>query len=110
MLSEGIDQSDLDRAEELLNAFCRNVAPLYKDNLMSVNVHNPTHRVTFVKSWGPLWGWSCFACESFNGEITKAIHGTGNSVEKYFGFFMPKNAFRKMCKKCALMECMTHKS
>lgn len=50
LLSEGIDQSDLDRAEELLNAFCRNVAPLYMDNLMSLNVHNLTHLVTFVKS------------------------------------------------------------
>lgn len=95
LLSEGIDQSDLDRAEELLNAFCRNVAPLYMDNLMSLNVHNLTHLVTFVKSWGPLWGWSCFAFESFNGEITKAIHGTGNVCREVFWFLHAQKRVQK---------------
>lgn len=84
LLREGISSQDLRRADQLLQTFVRNVQVLYGERFMSLNVHNLTHMVQFVKSWGPLWAWSCFAFESFNGEIKKSVHGTGNVCKQIF--------------------------
>jgi len=87
LLSEGITTNDLKRADTLLNFFVTNAAHLYGKNIVSLNVHNLTHLVHFVKMWGPLWCWSCFPFESFNGEIKKNIHGTGNVCRQIFWTF-----------------------
>lgn len=93
--SEGISSSDFTRAETLLNAFCSNMSTLYGNHLMSLNVHNLTHLTSFVKLWGPLWCWSCFAFESFNGEIKKCIHGTGNVCREVFWFLQAQKRVTK---------------
>ncbi|XP_053398883.1 uncharacterized protein LOC123556697 [Mercenaria mercenaria] len=84
LLQEGISPQDLQRAKLLLQAFVRNMQILYGERFMSLNVHNLTHMVRFVELWGPLWAWSCFCFESFNGEIKKSIHGTGNVCNQIF--------------------------
>lgn len=84
LLSEGLSFQDLERADVLLRKFVSNVQKLYGDNAMSLNVHNLTHLTHFVKQWGPLWGWSCFAFESFNGEIKRSVHGTGIVCKQIF--------------------------
>jgi len=84
LLTEGLTSDDLARAELLLGTFVKNVQRLYGDNAMSLNVHNLTHLVHFVKQWGPLWAWSCFSFESFNGEIKRSVHGTGNVCRQIF--------------------------
>ncbi|KAL5020963.1 hypothetical protein ScPMuIL_000118 [Solemya velum] len=84
LLQEGINMQDLHRAKQLLQAFVTNVEQLYGKKFMSLNVHNLIHTVNLVELWGPLWAWSCFCFESFNGEIKKAIHGTGNVCRQIF--------------------------
>ncbi|KAL5011498.1 hypothetical protein ScPMuIL_004363 [Solemya velum] len=84
LLTTGLSSEDLQRAELLLNKFVENVQTLYGENAMSLNVHNLTHLVYFVRQWGPLWAWSCFSFESFNGEIKKSVHGTGNVCKQIF--------------------------
>ncbi|XP_033725139.1 LOW QUALITY PROTEIN: uncharacterized protein LOC117315101 [Pecten maximus] len=78
LLTEGISSDDLTRADALLRTFVSNIQRLYGKECMSLNVHNLTHLMPFVKLWGPLWVWSCFPYESFNGEIKRSIHDTGN--------------------------------
>lgn len=61
------------------------MAPLYGEETCGLNVHNLSHIVECVENWGPLWAYSCFSFESFNGEISKAIHRMGNvSGEVYW--------------------------
>ncbi|KAL5016040.1 hypothetical protein ScPMuIL_005629 [Solemya velum] len=55
------------------------------DLLQLIQLHLPDNNiVNLVELWGPLWAWSCFCFESFNGEIKKAIHGTGNVCRQIF--------------------------
>ena len=41
-----------------------------------LNVHNLAHICTNVRSWGPLWCYSCFRFEDLNGDCVKAVHGS----------------------------------
>lgn len=41
-----------------------------------MNLHMPIHFSKFVRSWGPLWCYSCFGFESMNGHLRKNCHGT----------------------------------
>ena len=84
LFQEGITQEELERAETLLHTYVANVQQLYGERFMSLNVHNLTHMANCVKLWGPLWAWSCFCFESFNGEIKKSIHGNGNVCKQIF--------------------------
>lgn len=60
-------------------------------------MHNLTHIVDCVRKWGPLWAWSCFAYESFNGEIKQGVHGTGNVCRQIFWAFQAqKRIFHTM--------------
>ena len=34
-----------------------------------MNVHLLCHLVDCVTNWGPLWAYSCFTFESFNGQL-----------------------------------------
>lgn len=84
LLTTGLSPEDLKRAELLLEKFVENVPTLYGHNANSLNVHNLTHLVHFVRQWGPLWAWSCFSFESFNDEIKKSVHETGNVCKQIF--------------------------
>ena len=68
-------------------------------------MHNLTHTVDCVRKCGPLWAWSCFAYESFNGEIKQGVHGEikqgvhgiGNVCRQIFWVFQAqKRIFRTM--------------
>lgn len=87
MLSEGISKEDLRRADVLYRHFVEQSGNIYGQQLLSLNMHNLTHTVDCVKMWGPLWAWSCFSFESFNGEIKRGIHGTGNVCRQIFWAF-----------------------
>lgn len=78
LLQEKITAKDLNRCKKLLDVFYKCMAPLYGEETCGLNVHNLSHIVECVENWGPLWAYSCFSFESFNGEISKAIHGKGN--------------------------------
>ncbi|KAK3108699.1 hypothetical protein FSP39_013625 [Pinctada imbricata] len=67
------------------------MSSLYGDVVCGINVHNISHIVDCVENWGPLWTFSCFSFESFNGEITRSIHGKGNvSGEVYWAVHCEK--------------------
>ena len=46
------------------------------ENGCTMNVHSLRHLVTCVRNWGPLWAYSCFTFESFNGLLKSRFHGT----------------------------------
>ena len=57
---------------------------LLDDRRCGLNVHNCIHLPDFVRNWGPMWAWSCFGFESFNGSIIKQVHGTRNACSQVF--------------------------
>ena len=84
LLGEGISEMELQRAHSLLCAFVKHTEKLYGQAALGLNFHNLTHLVSCVRRWGPLWAWSCFCFESFNGELKKSVHGTGNVCKQIF--------------------------
>jgi hypothetical protein len=49
---------------------------LVGENGCTMNVHSLKHLTTCVRNWGPLWAYSCFTFESFNGQLKARFHGT----------------------------------
>ena len=41
-----------------------------------MNVHLLSHLAETVRSWGPLWAYSCFSFEGMNGYMKTFFHGT----------------------------------
>ncbi len=79
LLGDSISDTDLQRAEELLNSFYQQFTTLYEEGTCGLNVHNVgAHLVFFVRMWGPLWAWSCFAFEDWNAALLQGVHGTGD--------------------------------
>lgn len=76
LLQREIKQHELDRAHFLLKLFVRDFPILYGERAASYNVHQLLHLVLSVRRWGPLWAWSAFAFENFNGRLTRLSHGT----------------------------------
>ena len=72
------------RARLLLETFVKHFATCYGVGNMGQNIHNLGHLVDCVEEWDPLWTFSCFGFESFNGEILKTVHGTGNVCNQIF--------------------------
>ena len=84
LLGDAISPADLARAESLLTIFIKQLGTCYGKENVGMNVHNLGHLVDGVRQWGPLWAYSCFGFESFNGEILKSVHGTGNVCNHIF--------------------------
>jgi hypothetical protein len=105
LLSEGIANQDLNRADLLLKLFVQNMENLYGEETLSLNIHNLTHSVDIVQQWGPLWGYSCFPFESFNGEIKQSVHGTGNVCRQIFWSFQAQKRLAQLSS--SMPDCMS---
>lgn len=83
LLRDCITESDLVRAEALLDVFYRDFCKLYGEGGCGLNVHNVgAHLVFYVRLWGPLFAWSCFGFEDWNAVLLQAVHGTGDVTKQ----------------------------
>ena len=48
------------------------VEKFYGLQALRIGVHQLLHLVWLVRGFGPLWAWSGFSFESFNGFITRS--------------------------------------
>ncbi|CAG7718120.1 unnamed protein product [Allacma fusca] len=64
---EKITPEDLLYCEENLSSFAQQTEVLYGLESCTFNLHILTHAATCVKNWGPLWSYSAFQYENFNG-------------------------------------------
>ena len=76
LLGDAILASDIDKAHEMLSTFYSLFPLLYPCELCTINIHCLIHLSKMVKTWGPLWAYSCFSFESMNGHLRKSCHGT----------------------------------
>lgn len=116
--SDSMCNNDLHTADTLLQEFYKQFSRLYseykttvycvsiKENIFksqqkycgsyytgeegcSMNVHLLSHLTECVKSWGPVWCYSCFPFESRNADIKWIFHGSrdmSNHICKENGF------------------------
>ena len=66
---------DIELAHNLLSVFYELATQLYIE-ICTMNLHMVIHFSKFVRSWGPLWCYSCFGFESMNRHLWKNCHGT----------------------------------
>lgn len=78
LLQNEITVSELKKAEQMLQAFCKNFDNLYPVCFMTLNVHQLLHLVDNVINLGPLYTHSCFPFEDKNGLVLKMIKGSQN--------------------------------
>ncbi|KAF7996964.1 hypothetical protein HCN44_005241 [Aphidius gifuensis] len=71
--SDSIDEKNLKLAKKQLSKYVEDMATLWGLDSMSYNVHLMTHIADSVRNWGPLWCFSTFSFESWNGDIIKMI-------------------------------------
>ncbi|KAG0435722.1 hypothetical protein HPB47_018347, partial [Ixodes persulcatus] len=75
LLREELTPSSIDQAETLLLAFVASTRILYKDLVMTFNVHQLLHLAEAERQMGPLWGHSAFVFVSGNGHLVKLVTG-----------------------------------
>jgi len=76
LLGDTISLEDIELAHNLLSAFYELATQLYPTDICTMNLHMVIHYSKVVRSWGPLWCYSCFGFESMNGHLRKNCHGT----------------------------------
>ena len=103
LLRDKLTNEAIREADNLLTAFCREIAQLYGKLLsyytciltlnnihcllpgvtaQTANVHQLRHLAFHATNFGPLWCYSCFALEARNGDIKNLFHGTRNMSEQ----------------------------
>ena len=76
LLSSSVSRQDLKKAGRLLSHFCLIFGKLYGDRQERINVHLLLHLCDFVKLFGPLFCYSCFPFEDFNGLLKSLVKGS----------------------------------
>lgn len=71
LLQPEISKDNLHQAEKNLHKFVNDYELFYGKERMTMNVHLITHLIECVKSMGPLWSYSMFSFESYNGTLKK---------------------------------------
>ena len=78
LLGTSISTEDLKSAHSMLCRFYELIPSLYPQTMCTMNAHSLIHICEFVRRWGPLWCYSAFGFENFNGFMKKHCHGTRN--------------------------------
>ena len=74
-----------------MKIFVEGCQELYKENIMSYNLHGLLHVVVDVQKLGNLESYSAFRYENNMQEITKKIRKPGAVLEQYYNRFHEKN-------------------
>ena len=72
-LNESISPSDLKKGKVYLDSFCKKFGDFYGEQYMGINIHSLLHLSSTVEEMGPLWAYSCFSFEGFNGGKCVAV-------------------------------------
>lgn len=71
LLQPAISKEDLARTRDNLKKYVEQYQALYGKSKMTMNVHSLSHLADCVENMGPLWAYSLFSFESFNGTLKK---------------------------------------
>jgi len=73
---EFVKEDDILKADMLLASFVNDVSVLYGLEFSSFNCHSLLHAASTVKAWGPLYHYSAFQFENYNGMLLNLLSGT----------------------------------
>ena len=59
-----------------------------REEKCSMNIHLLSHLAQCVKSWGPVWCYSCFPFESRNADLKRIFHGSRDMSKQVSGFYL----------------------
>ena len=104
LLSDSISSSQLELANLMLIRFYELSPELYDANLCSFNMHSLIHVCKFVRHWGPLWCYSTFGFENFNGYLKKHSHGTRNVLPQMIKAVRLRQALPLLARKLGSQE------
>lgn len=79
LLQTEISETQLNIAKQNLQQFVTSYQNIYGMTNMTMNAHSLTHLVDCVEKMGPLWAYSMFSFESYNGTL-KAYASKSNNV------------------------------
>ncbi|CAG7684002.1 unnamed protein product [Allacma fusca] len=79
---ENITQIDLSYCEDALSSFVKQTENLYGTEYCTFNLHILLHATTCVQNWGPLWSYSAFQFENYNGILNNLFNGSNHVVEQ----------------------------
>lgn len=82
--NDHVTQENLSVASSLSKKFCQLVPQLYNESYCSFNLHIFSHAWECVQNWGPLWGYSLFQFENYNGVLCNSFCGM-NQVAAQIG-------------------------
>lgn len=82
LLQPVITPHDLQVAKIKLNDFVMKYEIYYGKASMTMNVHTLLHIVECVRNMGPLWAYSMFVFESFNGRLKKYGQNSSNVINQ----------------------------
>lgn len=71
-----ISTEELEISAKLVEEFCNLIPDLYGLSFCTFNIHLASHVVDCVRKWGPLWAYSLFQFENYNGVLGKNYMGT----------------------------------
>lgn len=73
LLQSTISNDELEEVEKTLKRFVINYQKHYGEVSMTMNVHQILHLVDCVRNFGPLWSFSMFPFEAYNGLLKSFI-------------------------------------
>ncbi|OXA43283.1 hypothetical protein Fcan01_21926 [Folsomia candida] len=76
LCQDSVTMDEILVAEILIKEFSMLIPNLYGQSYCSFNVHLLTHAAENVRKWGPLWGYSLFQFENYNGILKNSFCGT----------------------------------
>lgn len=76
LLQEKISNEELCKCEDMLKVYVKEFETLYGKFNVTMNIHLLLHTVHIVKSLGPLWCYSTFCFETYNGVLRRFVKGT----------------------------------
>ena len=82
LLSDSIEPSQIDAAEQMILNFYKLLPELYGDSSYTHNAHLLCHLIKFVRLWGPLWTHSAFDFENKHGHLKHLFHGKNHIVKQ----------------------------
>lgn len=71
-----ISAVNLEESAKLIHDFCILIPNLYDRSFCTYNIHLLSHAVDCDKQWGPLWAYSLFQFENYNGVLNSYFSGT----------------------------------
>lgn len=96
LLSSKITPENLNIADQKLQQFVVQFEVFYGKEYMTMNVHGLTHIAEHVKNLGPLWSYSLFPFEQYNGKLKKYVTSSNDILSQITTkYLIERNAIRK---------------